>query len=394
MVDQFYATQFTTLTQPLPTLSTLPKTFGIDVSRWQGAIDWRAAFNAGVKFAAIRCTVGNYYTDPNFEYNWSEAKAAGILVTPYIVIAPANGSTKLSSRQHWDYFKSVFGERVPDMPIALDCELTRDQSKAYITELIDEVIWSVFYDFGRLPIIYTRQTWWDFNTEPRVVFGQCDLWAARYNELLDGPWGDGKYEFRDWDYWFFWQYSETGKFPPTESTNTDFDYFNGTLEDLLVYCEHGDPLPPPVDPGEFEERLSEVETKVTAILATLTEIKDTLESLIDWVIVTDQRLDDLESGAPPPTDPPPSGDYITVTALENAPAFSYKAPNGNGAPIMIYNIFDILNQAIYLRKAGQTWDIYPGLIEADGGLEWYKIHGLSHPDWPNGLYCRADKVSA
>ena len=50
---------------------------GIDVSRWQGEIDWGRVAAAGYHFAVIRATVGNYYTDPRFYENWHDAHDAG-----------------------------------------------------------------------------------------------------------------------------------------------------------------------------------------------------------------------------------------------------------------------------------------------------------------------------
>ncbi len=61
---------------------------GVDVSYVQGAVDWTAVANAGIKFAAIKATEGNYYpsaSNPNTYYapNFSGAKNAGLYVTSY-----------------------------------------------------------------------------------------------------------------------------------------------------------------------------------------------------------------------------------------------------------------------------------------------------------------------
>ena len=192
----------TTSMTPIPyaLLYDAPKTFGIDVSRYQDSsaghntTNYQQCFEDGVKFAAIRCTVGDYYTDPRFYENWDGFGAVGILRTPYIVVAPAWSAEwdyrKVTAQAHWDDFMRVFGDREPDLPIALDCELSRNQSPAYIADLIDELAWNVFYAFDRFPIIYTRGNWWNENTQTREVFGQCDLWVARYNTSIENPWED------------------------------------------------------------------------------------------------------------------------------------------------------------------------------------------------------------
>ena len=55
---------------------------GIDVSKFQGDIDWNAVANSGVKFAWIKATEGGDRADARFQANWEGAKAAGIPVAP------------------------------------------------------------------------------------------------------------------------------------------------------------------------------------------------------------------------------------------------------------------------------------------------------------------------
>src|SRR5690349_19128466 len=51
---------------------------GIDVSKWQGRIDWASVSAAGTQFAFIKATEGGDHTDERFLENWQGAKAAGI----------------------------------------------------------------------------------------------------------------------------------------------------------------------------------------------------------------------------------------------------------------------------------------------------------------------------
>ena len=61
---------------------------GVDVSRWQGTIDWQALKQAGIVFAVIRATIGDFFTDDKFTENWLEAKQAGIFRCAYHVLRP------------------------------------------------------------------------------------------------------------------------------------------------------------------------------------------------------------------------------------------------------------------------------------------------------------------
>ena len=248
-----------------------PKTEGIDVSKWQGDIDYRQVEQDGVKFAAIRCTCGDYYTDNKFAQNWQGFGQTNILRTPYLVVAPAwsreYGHHPLTALDHWDRFMTAFGDRKPELPIVLDCELSRGMTPAYISDLIRDLCWMINDKYSRLPIIYTRGNWWNANTRSRSTFAMCDLWIARYNTFISHPWEDNAaYKPRDWDDWKFWQYSEEGVLPGIPDSHVDLDWFNGSLEDLLEYGEKPVTPPPPLP---LEERVEVLENEVADLWAAL-----------------------------------------------------------------------------------------------------------------------------
>src|SRR5207253_881242 len=56
---------------------TLP-VHGVDVSKWQGEIDWAAVRDSGMRFAFIKATEGGDVVDDRFQQNWSGAKSAGV----------------------------------------------------------------------------------------------------------------------------------------------------------------------------------------------------------------------------------------------------------------------------------------------------------------------------
>src|SRR6188508_74828 len=63
-------------------------TKGIDVSKWQGTINWPAVKQGGVQFAFIRLSDGANYKDPKFATNWAGAKSAGIIRGVYQFFRP------------------------------------------------------------------------------------------------------------------------------------------------------------------------------------------------------------------------------------------------------------------------------------------------------------------
>ena len=100
----------------------------IDVSRYQSTLDddgniikhmnFEQAASQGIIATAIRCTVGDYYTDPCFADNWKNAGAAGLMRTAYHVITPADSYGRvISAEKQIDRFLSVFGNRQPEFEI-------------------------------------------------------------------------------------------------------------------------------------------------------------------------------------------------------------------------------------------------------------------------------------
>ena len=63
-------------------------TYGIDVSHWQGMIDWEDVAEAGWKYAIIKATEGTSFTDSKFHYNWAEAKGADMITGAYHYFRP------------------------------------------------------------------------------------------------------------------------------------------------------------------------------------------------------------------------------------------------------------------------------------------------------------------
>ncbi len=84
---------------------------GIDVSRWQGVVQWEQVAAAGHRYAIVRATIGDSYTDPRFFANWDGARDAGLLVSAYHVIAP-----KVSAEVQMAAFFNVLDDRPSRSP--------------------------------------------------------------------------------------------------------------------------------------------------------------------------------------------------------------------------------------------------------------------------------------
>lgn len=171
---------------------------GIDVSRWQGTIDWSKVAADGKTFACLRATVGDYYTDPQFETYYAGAKAAGLKVSAYHVVTPEKPAGAQIER-----FLTVLGDRALDFRPVLDVELERGQTVTTIDKRVRECIELLVTHFGCEPIIYTGAWFWNFKT----LLGagdNCPLWVAWYN-TSEPP------KVRDFATWTIWQYSSSGR---------------------------------------------------------------------------------------------------------------------------------------------------------------------------------------
>ncbi len=225
---------------------------GCDVSRWQYPCNYELGKNRGLRFAIIRASIGDYYSDPRLRELWNGYKAQGFLVSAYLVTAPRDPSLtrQINAHAHLDHFFNTVTGLVPDFPWWVDAELERGETKTVITNLHKGVVNGLFNASGKYPVVYTRQTWWDTWVNADPLWGQCDLHAARYANWLTSPWSDGACKFRDWDDWKFWQYTShaDGPYFGFASLNGDLDYFNGNEGDLYGYAG----LPQPVT---YEEKV-------------------------------------------------------------------------------------------------------------------------------------------
>jgi len=195
---------------------------GIDVSRWQGEIDWHSVAEVGNRFAVIRATVGNQYTDPRFAVNWSSARDAGLLVSAYHVLKPMQ-----SADSQMAHLRDVLGNRKADLPLVLDIELHDDLSNIEVTTRIRECLRGAERIDKRKPVIYTARWFWNIHVLSSSEWSQYDLWVANYD--VDTPslptgWSECK----------FWQYSQEGNVPGI-SAKTDLNWFAGTHDELLQY---------------------------------------------------------------------------------------------------------------------------------------------------------------
>lgn len=195
---------------------------GIDVSRWQGAIDWPSVRAAGVAFAYIKATEGGDHADPSFPDNWQGAARAGLprgAYHFYYFCRPAEEQAR------W------FIQHVPRDPAALppvldlewnhrsrtcthrpDAATVRAEARRFLDILTTH--------YGQRPVVYTTV---DFYRDTGIgALPGTEFWLRSVANHPSTVYPGQR--------WTFWQYTGTGRVPGVRGP-VDINVFAGSVSD-------------------------------------------------------------------------------------------------------------------------------------------------------------------
>lgn len=208
--------------------------FGIDVSHFQGVIDWKKVKAAGVQYVFLKATEGETYVDAMYASNRAGVKAIGLPCGAYHFFRP-----KVSVQAQVDNFVKTIGTLQPgDLPPVLDIEAPEDWKGIAIdvrVKMITDWLTAVEKKLGVRPIVYINNPMTRDELGGALVLKGYKLWLAHYTTRpapnVPAPWTS----------WTFWQYSESGKVDGVPSDACDMNRFAGTTADLqalLVPARH------------------------------------------------------------------------------------------------------------------------------------------------------------
>jgi GH25 family lysozyme M1 (1,4-beta-N-acetylmuramidase) len=213
------------LTLPQVTPNTVPQLPGIDVSSYQGDINW-ASIAGSLDFVYAKATESTDYTNPDFTNQYEGPYDQGIIRGAYHFAIPNDSSGAAQA----DYFVAHGGGWSSDgltLPGALDIEYNPYGAECYGLSQSGMVSWisSFVNEYhakeGVYPVIYSTTDWWTTCTGNSSAFSQIDpLWIANYSASGGGPLPNG------WGFYTFWQYADSGSLPG------DQDVFNGAYSQL------------------------------------------------------------------------------------------------------------------------------------------------------------------
>ncbi|MET0945375.1 MAG: glycoside hydrolase family 25 protein [Flavobacterium sp.] len=195
------------------------KVIGIDVSEFQGKIDWEEVEvleeKYPVHFVFIRATAGNDRVDGQFKKNWDGAKEYKIMRGAYHYYRPNENSIEQANL----FIKTVKLQK-GDLPPVLDIEkLPKNQPLDSLKKGLKRWLTKVEKHYQVRPIIYTGESYYDDFLKEE--FSEYLFWIANYNFYRE------KIE----DDWLFWQFTEKASLPGIKH-RVDVNIYNGDLEQL------------------------------------------------------------------------------------------------------------------------------------------------------------------
>ena len=193
---------------------------GVDVSKYQGDINWSGLKARGVSFAFIKATEGGDHTDNSFDTYWRGAKRAGIPRGAYHFYYFCTSARK---QAQW-FIKHVPRDRYA-LPPVLDAEWNhrsktckKRPSPGKVRSEFRIFLRTLERHYGKKPIIYTSPDFYEDNL--KGAFRDHTMWLR---SVTAHP--KRKYPGRKWK---FWQYSGTGRINGFKG-NIDLNVYNGSM---------------------------------------------------------------------------------------------------------------------------------------------------------------------
>lgn len=200
---------------------------GIDVSAYQGRIDWPEVARHRVRFAFIKASEGATLRDPRFARNWRAARAAGILSGAYHYFQP-NRDGAVQAK----LFIGLVPLAPGDLPPVLDVEAARFHDVAELRREVRQWLELVQTHYGVRPILYSNYGF--YRGYLAGHFDDFPLWLAHYEVARPALPATR---------WIIWQHSDEAYVPGIRGT-VDFNVFQGSYEALQALRLAAPPTPP------------------------------------------------------------------------------------------------------------------------------------------------------
>lgn len=206
---------------------------GIDVSNWQGYINYSQVKNSDIDIVYIKASQGRTYKDPYFEVNYENAKANGLKVGVYHFVE-ARSITEAKAEAN--FFASVISGKQIDCRLAMDFEEFGDLNKEQVNDISRAFLEELERITGKETLIYS-----DLFNSQRVfeLSREYPLWIAYYGNYLELE----NYT-TNWEKFIGQQYTDVGRINGIE------DYVDRDLFTEAILLEDNSSMPPVQAPRE------------------------------------------------------------------------------------------------------------------------------------------------
>ena len=200
-------------------------TEGLDVSHWQGTIDWAQVAAAGKRFVYMKASESTTYVDATYTRNRSGAEANGLVVGAYHFARP--DTTPGDAVVEADHFiataKWTSGDLQPVLDLEADGGLSSTALQAWVRTFLDHI----YAETGVRGVIYVSPSFWSGRMGNSTWFaanGYQVLWVAHWTTGSSPTVPAGNWGSRGWT---FWQYTSSGTVAGI-SGRVDLDRYKGT----------------------------------------------------------------------------------------------------------------------------------------------------------------------
>jgi GH25 family lysozyme M1 (1,4-beta-N-acetylmuramidase) len=218
---------------------------GLDVSNWNGTINWTKVAHAGYRFAFGKATEGTGYNDKTYTTNRNGSEGAGLVFGAYHFARPAGatlaGATASAIRQA-NHFLAVAGPQPGELPPVLDLEVTGNLSKPRL--LVWTLAWvdQIYARTGVEPFVYTSPLFWKGSLGDSTAAAEAGtrLWIAHWTSK-----SKPNVPAQNWNGkgWKFWQWTDCVAVPGLKHCG-DGDRMNGTNPAAVAIAPY--PAGPPL----------------------------------------------------------------------------------------------------------------------------------------------------
>lgn len=173
---------------------------GIDVSNWDGKINFSKVRRDGIRIVYIMSTQGSSYVDPDFERNYRDAYREGLAVGFYHYVTARSAD---EAREEARFFASKIHDKFQHARPAMDFETFGELSVSQIREISRYFLSSLEDRVGHIPVIYSDAS----NASTTFAddsLRRYPLWIADYGVTrpdMENP----------WKRWSGWQYTDRGR---------------------------------------------------------------------------------------------------------------------------------------------------------------------------------------